>query len=80
MTKAIRLQQIDNARNIHLQAWLNQSAKATKKRGKKTVPYFKTFNEFFRDPEKDSREEQAKAEQHDALKAMILQANMKSGG
>ena len=80
MTKAIRLQLIDNARDIHMQAWLTQQAKATKQRGKKTVPYFKNFDEFFPYSSEDSPEKQKKAQELDSLKAMVLRANTAGKG
>ena len=80
MAKAIRMQMLDKERDIHAQAWLNQQAKATKQRGKKTVPYFRSFDEFFSYPEEDSPEKQQKAQEQDALKAMVLRANTSNGG
>jgi hypothetical protein len=78
MMKATRLRLIDKERDIHAQAWLNVQAKATKQRGKKTVPYFSSFNEFFKSqdeepvntPERSQNEQERKQ-----LKALILKAN-----
>lgn len=45
--KAYQLSRVDKEYELHLQAWLNQQAQATKSKGKKTVPVFRTFNDFF---------------------------------
>ena len=79
MMKATRLRLIDKERDIHAQAWLNVQAKATKQRGKKTVPYFKSFDEFFKQPD-DTPEARQAAREQDTLKEMILRANMANGG
>jgi len=79
MIKAIRLQLIDKERDLHAQAWLNVQAKATKQRGKKTVPYFKTFNEFFKHPDEKKTSKKTNAEnnrKYDEVKQMLLKANM----
>lgn len=44
---AYRLQRVDREYDIHLQAWVNNQAKAEKKKGKKTVPFFKSFDSFY---------------------------------
>lgn len=44
---AYRLRDLDARQRIHLQAWVNQRAKATKAQGKNTVPAYKTFKDFF---------------------------------
>lgn len=45
--KAYRLSQVDKEQDMHMQAWLNHLVTATKEQGKKTVPVFKEFKEFF---------------------------------
>ena len=45
--KAYQLSRVDREYELHLQAWLNQQAQATKSKGKKTVSVFRTFNDFF---------------------------------
>ena len=45
--KAYRLKHVDELHKMHLQAWLTSQATATKQKGKKTVPYFKSFEDFF---------------------------------
>lgn len=47
LMKAHRLKRIDKEHDMHLQAWVNQSAKAMKEVGKKQVPVYKSFKEFF---------------------------------
>lgn len=44
---AYRLRELDTRQQIHLQAWVNQQAKATKGQGGKSVPAYKTFKDFF---------------------------------
>ena len=80
MAKAIRLTLLDKERDIHAGAWLGVQAKATKQRGKKTVPYFRSFDEFFKYPEEETPETQQREQERDALKAMVLRANMANGG
>ena len=45
--KAFQLRQVDRELEIHQQAWANWNVKATKTQGKKRVPVFKFFKEFF---------------------------------
>lgn len=45
--KAKSLKQVDSEYEIHLQAWVSHQVKAEKKQGKKTVPIYKKFNQFF---------------------------------
>lgn len=47
--KAYQFKQVDKQRDMHLQAWLNATVKATKpiNGGKKSEPVYKTFNQFF---------------------------------
>src|SRR5699024_12436951 len=44
---AYKLSQVDKERDMHLQAWLNYQVTATKESGKKQVPVFKSFKEFY---------------------------------
>jgi len=78
MMKAIKLQRVDQVHDLHLQAWLNQQIKETKKNGKKTVPYYKKFDQFF-DYDKKIREVTGKPAnnnaENNALREMILRAN-----
>ena len=57
--------------------------KATKQRGKKIVPYFKTFGDFFKHPDKvDSRKKgnSVQEQKYEALKGILLKANTNSTG
>lgn len=49
-----RLKRLNKSQEIHEQAWANNQIKATKKVGKKEVPYFKKFKDFF-DMEKQEK-------------------------
>ena len=45
--KAYQLSDIDRERDMHWQAWLNWQVQATKRSGKKIVPIYKNFKQFF---------------------------------
>ncbi|MBM7542356.1 hypothetical protein [Amphibacillus cookii] len=45
--RAFRLQRIDDEYDMHLQAWLHQQVKATKEKGKRQVPVFQSFKQFY---------------------------------
>jgi len=45
--KAYQLKRIDQEYDMHLQAWLNHVVTASKEQGKKQVPVFKKFEDFF---------------------------------
>ena len=45
--RAYRLKHLDDLYKMHLQAWLSNQVTATKQKGKKSVPYFKSFEDFF---------------------------------
>ncbi|WP_193568272.1 hypothetical protein [Gracilibacillus saliphilus] len=45
--KAYNLKRVDIERDMHLQAWLNHQVTATKEQGKKHVPVYKNFTDFF---------------------------------
>lgn len=51
--KAYALEHIDDNRDMHWQAWLNQQVKATRGRGKNVKPYYRNFDEFFDHEEKE---------------------------
>lgn len=44
---AFRLAQVDEEMKMHKQAWINHQVTATKQQGKKQVPVYKKFNQFF---------------------------------
>ncbi len=45
--KAYNLARVDKERDMHLQAWLNHAATATKEQGKKVISVYKDFTDFF---------------------------------
>lgn len=48
LIEAHRLKDVDNAYNVHLQAWLSFAVKAEKKVGKyKSKPVYDKFDKFF---------------------------------
>ena len=76
MAKAIRLRHADKMQDIHVQAWLNLRAKDMKQQGKKIMPVYRTFDEFFKPAEElNSLEQRRKEQERNQLKALILQAN-----
>lgn len=52
---AFRLQRVDEDLKMHKQAWLDHQVTATKEQGKKQIPVFKKFEQFF-DYEKQIKE------------------------
>ncbi len=52
---AYRLQQVDEAQNMHQQAWLNHQVTMTKEQGDKQIPAFKSYKDFF-DYQKELKE------------------------
>lgn len=52
---AFRLAQIDKEYDMHLQAWLNHQVTLTKEQGKKQVPVYTSFKDFY-DYEKNIKE------------------------
>ena len=75
--KARSLKQVDTEYEIHLQAWVSHQVKAEKKQGKKTVPIYKKFDQFFNyekrinDVLKPKKEEKKLTN----LERLMLQAN-----
>lgn len=57
--KAFNLALVDKEYDMHLQAWLNHTVTATKEQGKKQVPVYGNFKEFF-DYEKRLKEVEGK--------------------
>ena len=47
LMKSKELEMVDEEYRIHLQAYLNMSAQAKKKAGKKVKPVYTTFNKFY---------------------------------
>ena len=69
-----------------MQAWLNQSVQATKKRGKTTVSAYKDFDEFYNSEEQFNRIfESSKSEEKPKIlsladKNRMLSKSRKKGG
>lgn len=83
--QAVRLQKLDEERNLHWQAWLNQAAKSTIKKGSgknaKIAPKFKTFDAFFDYSEaEDKIKGKTKQPEDNGFKALLAKANKKEGG
>lgn len=75
--KAKSLKQVDTEYEIHLQAWVSHQVKAEKKQGKKTVPVYEKFSQFF-DYEKrinDVLKPKNEEKKLTKLERLMLQAN-----
>ena len=75
--KAESLKRVDSEYKIHLQAWVSHQVKAEKKQGKKTVPVYEKFSQFF-DYEKrinDVLKPKKKEKKLTNLERLMLQAN-----
>lgn len=79
LMKAASLREIDSLNKIHMQAWVNQAAKATRKRGKSYVGFYKDYQSFFNYSqaleEVWTDKEDKKEVQRDGLVSLILKAN-----
>ncbi len=74
--KAYALKQVDKDRDIHLQAFVNQVAKSTKQVGKKEVPVYQKFDDFFNYEEQVNKIlKPEKTEEEKATINLIVQAN-----
>lgn len=47
LMKAYNLERVDKEYDYHLQAWLGQQVQTTEQRGKKSIPVYKNFKDFF---------------------------------
>lgn len=75
--KAESLKRVDSEYEIHLQAWVSHQVKAEKKQGKKTVPVYEKFSQFF-DYEKrinDVLKPKKEEKKLTNLERLMLQAN-----
>ena len=75
MMEAAKLQQTDKHRDIHALAWLTMQAKATKQRGDKTVPYFKSFEDFYKEPNERGKKSPKDTQELESIKHLVLKAN-----
>lgn len=76
MLKSYNLKRIDKERDMHWQSWLNLVVQNTKKQGKKTIPLFRSFDNFF-DYEKALEQIKGKTESSDdnELRKLLIAAN-----
>lgn len=78
--KAYRLKRVDEELNMHKMAWLYHQASAKKVQGKKQVPVYKSFKEFFDYKKEIARVEGKKtnelSEKHRRMAQLAMQANM----
>lgn len=80
MMESVKLRVQDKERDIFMSAWLNQQVKATKEQGKKRVPYFKTFDSFYK-PTELKKEKSVVSEQYKSeFRTLMLNANSTRGG
>lgn len=77
--KAYSLRRVDAEYDMHLNAWLNHQAGATKKQGKDTVSAYKSFKDFFDYEKRIEEVEKTKPkklnEQHRRMAQLAAQAN-----
>ena len=75
--KAKSLKQVDTEYEIHLQAWVSHQVKAEKKQGKKTVPIYKKFDQFFNYEERIDNilKPKKKEKELSSLERLMLKAN-----
>jgi len=74
MMHVYNLKRVDKERDIHMTAFLNHAVTATKQVGKKQVPVYKTFKDFY-DYEKEMNRVLKPYQKDSKLKQLILQAN-----
>lgn len=80
LMKAYSLKSLDYDYKAHKQAWINQQVQATKEQGKKTIPVYRNFKQFF-DYEKMEQELlgnkfiQKKKEKPNEFARMLRKAN-----
>jgi len=84
MMQAVKLRKLDEERNLHWQAWLNQVVKSTTKKGNgknaKLAPKFKTFDAFFDYSEaEDKIKGKVRKPEESDFKKILSKANRKGG-
>lgn len=77
LMRACQLKTLDNENKLHKLAWMTEQAKATKQKGKKTVPYFKTYKDFFDYDryEKDILGKPKEDKKNNAITNLLVKAN-----
>lgn len=77
--KAYRLRRVDEELDMHRTAWLYHQAGAKRAQGKKTVPVYKSFKEFFDYEKEIARVEGKKAnslsDKHRRMAQLAAEAN-----
>lgn len=77
--KAHRLKRVDIEYDMHLSAWLNERVGAMKEQGKKQVPVFKKFVDFFdyakRVNEINGTKDNKISDQHKRMAQLAMMAN-----
>lgn len=74
MMHVFNLKRIDQERDLHMQAYLNHAVTSTKSIGKKQVPAYKTFKDFY-DYEKEINRLLKPQKKVLRIKSLILEAN-----
>ena len=77
LMKAYNLKRVDKEFDYHLQAWLSQQVQATEQRGKRSVPVYKTFKDFFDYEERVNKilEPEPKKVKRTKIELLLLKAN-----
>ena len=77
LMKSYNLKRVDKEHDYHLQAWLNQQVQATEQRGKKSVPVYKNFKDFFDYEERVNKilEPEPKKVKRTKIELLLLKAN-----
>ena len=77
LMKAYNLKRVDKEFDYHLQAWLSQQIQATEQRGKRSVPVYKTFKDFFDYEERVNKilEPEPKKVKRTKIELLLLKAN-----
>lgn len=77
LMKAYNLKRVDKEFDYHLQAWLSQQVQATKQRGKKSVPVYKNFKDFFDYEERVNKilKPEPKKVKRTKIELLLLKAN-----
>ena len=77
LMKAYNLKRVDKEYDYHLQAWLGQQVQATEQRGKKSVPVYKNFKDFFDYEERvnDILKPEPKKVKRTRIELLLLKAN-----
>ena len=77
LMKAYNLKRVDKEFDYHLQAWLSQQVQATEQRGKRSVPVYKIFKDFFDYEERVNKilEPEPKKVKRTKIELLLLKAN-----